>query len=430
MVLATRLCPPVGRIEKEGTMRFRIKYGVLLLPALALATPALAINPPTLSDSQQPGSVIIFPKFVNAPSVTTAGDVAVLPRTEIEIGVVCPPTNLAATGTVCPEHQSVKIRFHWVCPGLQNVNSNICPEEDFDIVTSVNGKLAFPADGSQINSNTPPVPAAPCTRGYLIGWVINPANDTPVKFDGLVGNAVIRGPALASGPDAGFSTGVSAYSPITIQADPALATFPAGGSAIATPIDPLTGQGTLVFDGGPGHYLMITGRQFADVKYDKTAPGTPLPLAALNTTYLVFLTLDVRSNQPNNPTFVPLKFYNESASPPSATNTNFEKLTSTFWEFVCWSQVSLATVTDPVFGGPININLTQAEQGTRKGLVDAGPANKNPEITGDTFGPVTLIMLVETNEGTSANGFNERKYNFNANTSGFPVPTTYVPFPF
>jgi hypothetical protein len=407
-------------------MKFKIKYG-MLLPALAVATPALAINPPTLSDSQQPGSVIIYPKFVNAPSVTTAGDLAVLPRTEIEIGVVCPPTNLTPNGTVCAEHQSVKIRFHWVCPGLQDVNSNICPEEDFDIVTSVWGKLAFPADGSQINTNTPPVPAAPCTRGYLIGWVVNPANDAPIKFDGLVGNAVIRGPNLAAGADVGTSTAVSAYSPITIQADPALAT----GAAIATPVDPLTGQGSLVFDGGPGHYLMITGRQFADVKYDKTASGTPAPLAALSTTYLVFLTLDVRSNQPNNPVFVPLKFYNESASPPSATNTNFEKLTSTFWTFVCWSQVSLASgIPDPFFGGPINVNLTQAQQGTRKGLVDAGPANKNPEIVGDTFGPATLIMLVETNEGTSANGFTERKYNFNANTSGFPVPTVFVPFPF
>jgi hypothetical protein len=404
-------------------MRFGIKYGALLLPALAVATPALAINPPTLSDSQQPGSVIIYPKFVNGPAVTTFGDGAVLPRTEIEIGAVCPPTNNAALGTVCPEHQSVKVRFHYVCPGLQNVNSNICPEEDFDVVLSVWGKLAFSADGIAINSNSPPVPAAPCARGYLIGWVINPNNDAPIKFDGLVGNAVIRGPAFGT---PATSNAVSAYSPITVQADPALAT----GAAITTPTDELTGQGSLVFDGGPGHYLMITGRQFVDVKYDKTAAGGPAPTAALNTTYLIMLTLDVRSNQPNNPVFVPLKFYNESASPPSATNTNFEKLTSTFWEFVCWTQVSLATNTDPFFGGPININLTQAQEGTRKGLVDAGPAQKNPELASDTFGPSSLIVLVETNEGTSGNGFNERKYNFNANTSGFPVPTTYVPFPF
>ena len=158
----------------------------------------------------------------------------------------------------------------------------MCQEEDFDINLSVNGKVAFPADGTLIDTNTPAVPAPPCPRGFVIGWVIDPAGDTPVKFDGLIGNAVIRGPALSASPDAGFSTGVSAYSPITIQADPALATFPAAGSAIATPIDPFTGEGTLVFDGGAGHYLQITGRQFADVKYDKTVAGAPAPNGALN----------------------------------------------------------------------------------------------------------------------------------------------------
>jgi hypothetical protein len=423
MVLATRYSPFVGRIEKEGTMRFIVKYGALLLPALAVATPAFALNPPTLSDNMQPGSVIIYPKFVNAPAVTTAGDAAVLPRTEIEIGAVCPPV---ATNTVCPEHQSVKVRFHWVCPGLENVNSNICVEEDFDVVLSVNGKLAFPADGTLINSNTQLAPAAPCARGYLIGWVINPANDAPIKFDGLIGNAVIRGPNLAGGPDAGTSTAVSAYQAITIQADPALAT----GAAIATPTDPITGEGVLVFDGGPGHYTMLTGKQFGDVKFDKSVAGGPAPTAALNTTYLVFLTLDVRSNQPNNPTIIPIQFYNESSALPSATNPNFERLISTSWEFVCWTQVSLATTTDPTFGGPLNPNLTQVFEGTRKGIAVAGPANKNPELIADTFGPATLIMLVETNEGTSANGFNERKYNFNASTNGAPVPTVFVPFPF
>ena len=34
--------------------------------------------------------------------------------------------------------------------------------------------------------------AAPCPSGYLIGWVINPATDRPIKYDGLTGNAVLR----------------------------------------------------------------------------------------------------------------------------------------------------------------------------------------------------------------------------------------------
>ena len=78
------------------------------------------------------------------------------------------------------------------------------------------------------------------------------------------------------------------------------------------------------------------------------------------------MTLDVRSNQPNNPTIV-LDFYNESDVIPSSTNPNFEMLTSTSWEFVCWSQVSPASVNDPFFRSPLNVNLTQAQEGFARG---------------------------------------------------------------
>ena len=46
---------------------------------------------------------------------------------------------------------------------------------------------------------------------------------------------------------------------------------------------------------------------------------------------------------------------------------------------------------------------------------------------GDPPGPVTLIGLVETIEGTAANGFMERKYNFNMSNAGFRIPTAFVP---
>ena len=144
------------------------------------------------------------------------------------------------------------------------------------------------------------------------------------------------------------------------------------------------------------------------------APGAPLP-DVLSETVLIFLTLDVRPNQPNSPTSLDLDFYNESAGDPSA-NTNFEKRLSTFWEFVCWGQAQLST---------INSNLTQALMGTRKGIVIAGPAQKvrDGNAPGDPPGPVTLIGLVETIEGTAANGFQERKYNFNMYNDGTPVTT-------
>ena len=106
-------------------MHWTLNYArslVLLMPALALAIPALAqqIVPqpplegqppgrdPRLSDSQEPGSVIVFPKFIQGTVTLPEGGTA--PRTEIEIGVQCPP------GEICAEHQTVKLRLHWVCP--------------------------------------------------------------------------------------------------------------------------------------------------------------------------------------------------------------------------------------------------------------------------------------------------------------------------
>jgi hypothetical protein len=41
-----------------------------------------------------------------------------------------------------------------------------------------------------------------------------------------------------------------------------------------------------------------------------------------------------------------------------------------------------------------------------------------------------LLGLIETTEGTAANVFLERKYNFNVNVTGTPVATRFVPFPF
>ena len=106
-----------------------------------------------------------------------------------------------------------------------------------------------------------------------------------------------------------------------------------------------------------------------------------------------------------------------------STNPAFEHLTSTFVEFVCWTQVPLSAL-----GGG---NLTQSFQGTRKGIVIAGPAQKvrDGNAPGDTPGPVTLIGLVETVEGTAVNGFLERKYNFNMSTNGIPQPIALVTLP-
>jgi len=389
---------------------------LVLMQVLAFAEPGLACDDSDIRLCPVPGSVIVFPKFVNELFGPTGAPIVVdgqtVPQTEIEIGVVCPPAFVAAGG-VCAEHQAIKIRFHWVCPGTEGMNSNICLEENFDVNITVPGKLAFSANGLPINGNSPPlVPAPPCARGYLIGWVIDPANDQPVKFDGLIGDAVIRGPNLGSGSFVGLSTAVSAYRGITIQAaNEAQPTFPNPGCAIGSP---------LIFD-GTNHYAALPGVEIGDVRFDKTIAGAPLP-NILGKTALTLLTLDVLSDAPNDPTFVNLNFWNESlGSAVGSSNPAFEHLTSTFTEFVCWTQVPLSALA----GG----NLTQAFQQTRTGVVIAGPATKiaDGNAPGDVPGPATLVGLVETTEGTAANGFLERKYIYNMYNDNSMVPTRFVP---
>ena len=85
-------------------MKFTIKAAQLaglLVPMLALAALAFAqVRPPTLSDATEPGSVIVFPKFINGSVRLPEG--APAPATELEIGVICPK------GVGCAEHQPVR----------------------------------------------------------------------------------------------------------------------------------------------------------------------------------------------------------------------------------------------------------------------------------------------------------------------------------
>ena len=416
-------------------MKFITKCAAQLTPLVALATSALAFTPAGLSDSHQPGSVLVFPKFVGGdpgvagsqPPVHVDGIVGIA-RTEIEIGAVCPPLAEFVEGAVsCSPHQQVTVRAHWVCPGFQGVNSNICREEDFVFTLTTNGKVAFSADGNPINSNTPSgIPAPPCPRGYLIAWVVSNTNTAqPVKFDGLIGTAIIRGVDLATSMT---STAVSAYPAITIQAaDPAQPTYPATGSNIAGP--------TLVFDGSPGHYAQVTGALVADVTFDRLSAGTGPAPAVLGETYINLVTLDVQSNRPNNPTSVRLSFYNESANTGGIFGGGEHQI-STSTSFVCWQQVGLTTTVMTFLGDgrpgqvtpPINSVLNQITQTTRKGIVIAGPATKIPEVDSDPVtGVVSLIGLIETNEGTMANMFQERKFNYLMGTDGNPQAGTFSP---
>jgi hypothetical protein len=388
-------------------MKFKIKGGRLamwLVPALALAAPAFAqVRPTTLSDSQEPGSVIVFPKFIQGTVSLPEGPL--FPITELEIGVVCPKH------VICPEHEAVKIRFHWVCGSTEAdlATSFVCKETDFDVTATVWEKIVLTPNGETagfyvtggLNNQLPTkfAPAANCPQGggYLIGWVINPANDQPIKFDGLIGDAHLR-PGNINGVDAfaGSPTALAGYDAIPIQADPALA----NAAAITT-----NANGALFFDGAAGHYQAVSGQVFGDVRYTNLTTGPTFTAGVLT-----LLTLDVRSNRPNRPIFVDLDFF--GGNPSTIGNEN---QVSTSTDFICWEEVPITS---------ISADLTTSVMG-RKGVFVSAPAMDNAGTN------VTLLGLSEVLEGgtfppTSAWPRASFSGLFN---SSVPVPTRFVPTP-
>jgi hypothetical protein len=97
------------------------------------------------------------------------------------------------------------------------------------------------------------------------------------------------------------------------------------------------------------------------------------------------LTLDVKSNRPNNPVFVDLDFFGGN---PSAIGNENQLSTST--EFICWEEIPITS---------INPDLTTTLMG-RKGVFVSDQAHK-VGIFGiqDETGPTTLLGLGETLEG-------------------------------
>src|SRR5215471_16796446 len=211
---------------------FKVKRAVILpmmVAAIAASQPAMA----QLSDSQEPGSLLVFPFFQN----TMIGDI---PATTITVSVTCP------TGAICPLHQPINLRLHWVCGGFSVFGlPGLCQERDFLLSTTVNGTVRFhPGDGGSI-------PAPPCVQGYLLVWVIN-ANQDAIKFDGLIGKAVIHQALQAD----------TAYNAIPIQAAAGIAngaTIPSAG-------------GSLAFDGHA--YKQVTAQVTGSIQFPgQTAAG-------------------------------------------------------------------------------------------------------------------------------------------------------------
>src|SRR3989454_2578593 len=345
------------------------------------------------NDSQQPGSVLVFPKFIRGTftDAPVTGQAA-LARTELEISVKCPK------GATCGANQAVRLRAHWVCPG--------CAETSFDLKTTVGGTLYFNPEGVTVvlgvvtanafpSNATTTIPLPPCDRGYLIVWAIDGSGNA-IKFDGLIGDAVLRDGS--TGEEFASARG---YNAISIQASENL---PVGTEDAPTLTD-VNGDGALDFDGS--EYQMVAGRIFGTVQYENpgaTITGDALTLFGVVQTDLTLLTLDVASNRPNPITSVGLNFY-----------TTGEDLVDAGTSFYCWSEQRL---TD------INAGFTTQRMG-RKGLIESYFAEQ-------AGAPVTLLGIVETKEGDTEIGppavfFELRDYSYSLSHDGNPVVTTFRP---
>jgi len=168
------------------------------------------------------------------------------------------------------------------------------------------------------------------------------------------------------------------------------------------------GNGALLFDGKSGHYQAVTGQVLGDMRYTNTAGAT------VTQGVLTLLTLDVKSNRPNNPVFVDLDFFGGN---PSAIGNENQLSTST--EFICWEEIPITS---------INPDLTTTVMG-RKGVFVSAPATK-VGIFGisDETGPTTLLGLAETQEGPAAAPTARVSFS-NLFNSSVPVPTRFLPTP-
>jgi hypothetical protein len=381
-------------------MNFMIKSAALLMPALALATPALAwtssdSRPATLANTNEPGSVIVWPKFQNGTVSVDAGTPGAFVATKslIELGAVC-PADTPSPG--CADNSTVHVHLHWVCPGVAvGELPSVCPSTDFTVAVTYGnssaGKITFnPAEifgpaPSDYNGSTAAA-LAPCPKGYLIGWAVD-QYDRPIVFNGLVGDAVLR----SMGPD------LQSYTAITIQ----------GNGAELSPIS-LGSGGALVFDGGAGHYQAVTGQITTDVSFDSNV-NPPFHNEAL-----IFLSLDVNAAGGNNdPVVVDLDFYNY-----------YEQQLSTSFQFTCWGQVELSQGLD--------LNLTTEAFGSAFG--QGARHDKGILISGQAFDPlaynkhVTMLGLVQTTEGPVPGAKNATtSYATQPGNNSVPIATAFIP---
>ena len=357
----------------------KLRILFMALAAIAVAAPAFA---QVQNNSERPGSVLVFHKFLTG---TVAPNT---PRTSFEISVTCP-----AGPTGCADTDVVRIKGLWVCEGLQEPQfKRICQATDFTLRTTVKGTIWFNPENASgefspattSGSNFAPFVGRPnCPRGYLIVWVID-ASGRPISYNGLIGNGLIRFGA----------NDVSAYNALPIQSPAAQGTVLAGAN------DLLNFNGIM--------YARITGNIYGTVRYERRGNVTQ---GAVQTD-LTLLTLDVRANRPNFVTFAPLFFYNEHEQP-----------ISTFVEFICWTERRLTDIDR-------NLTTRFGGMGAEKGLVETSATATQQDT--ESFPPAepfnaTLVGIIETREyiGGGATAVLDRSYAYSLFNDGVGVSTAF-----
>jgi hypothetical protein len=359
--------------------------GTMLMALVLLSVTAMTAWATTPADSQEPGSVLVFPLFETG---TTTQDGAVTPVTQIEISITRCPSGSTVDSCSTDFAEDVNLHADWVCPASP-FQFTVCKEADFTLESTPKGTIlinpenlgtpcpALPA--TQTPGCIQSVPTPPCPQGYLIVWVVDD-NEQPIKFDRLMGDAVIREPNTTPGGLA------FAYNAIPIQAAATLADgalIPGGGTA-------------LNFNGAA--YKQVTGKVFGSVHFnDSTA------IHEVGTEF-VLLTVDVFSNAFNNPTQVNFNDFNENQNQHSGSRL-----------FTCWDRTNIQNIDRSA-----NIGFGV------KGLWESTSARDLAFFPGGKVGPVTLLGLVITSEGTAAAG-TERQYAYPFLNDSVGVSTSFVP---
>ena len=309
----------------------------------------LVVNPPL-----EPGSVLVFPKFLTG--TVNSGDGTQLPRSAFEISVVCPPgTDVSLPVCTNPpltagagKPATVYLRAKWVCPpATSNPADTFCAEKDFTLTTTVNGTLwinpeNIPGTGVPLTGPDPVVATPLCPQGFFIVWVVNNLTDlTPISFNGLLGDAVLR-PTDA--------THTAAYNAVAISTT--------SGTTTGLPVID-SSRDSLAFNGSTGGYRELYTRIFGTVRYDDATFGIQ--------TFISLVPLEIFAGTNfTDPNFVHFDFYNEN-----------EDLTSADVSVICYKEVSLSN----------DLAIAAQNVGGLKGLVKVTNTSGHP-----------IIGIIETQE--------------------------------